>query len=76
MKKIIALILMICICATLAFSFSSCGDKKEDEGIATEEGTKEFVSENLIKKVRLLKTREEVHNFLNAEFFIYVHVVK
>lgn len=69
MKKIIALILIICICATLAFSFSSCGDKKEDEGIATEEGTKEFVSENLIKKVRLLKTREEVHNFLNAEFF-------
>ena len=42
MKKFVALIFMICLCATLAFSFSSCGDKKEDEGIATEEGTKEL----------------------------------
>ena len=69
MKKIFAFILVICMCAASIVSFSSCGDKKEDEGIATEEGTKEFVSENLIKKVRLLKTREEVHNLLNAEFF-------
>lgn len=69
MKKFVALILMICLCATLALSFSSCGDKKEDEGIATEEGTKEFVSEGLIKKVRTLKTRAQVHDFLNAEFF-------
>ena len=68
MKKFIALILMIYICATLAFSFSSCEyEKEEEEGTTTEtEELKELADPALISEIPQNTTKEEIEKILGT----------
>ena len=67
MKKIIALILIICLCTASILLFSSCEDKKEQKGTATEtKELKEFADPALISKVLKYTTKENIEKILGA----------